>query len=168
LLAVFVLAAGAAYGGPVVQANPPCVGPLAQVFSPAAGSTLPSGAVTFDWCQANGDYFLDIESVPGAHDIFFAFVPAQEFITLGPGCAPSVPTGCIVPAGETIFLTLSTNISTSGRADYQPAPTLTFTAAAANQPALVPEPGTILLVMAATLLIGVLKISKGRNRLVRR
>ena len=121
------------------QAQTICSGPLAQITSPTAGSILPAGAVTFDWCHANGDYFLDIESVPGAHDIFFAFLTVES-VTLGPGCnipsSTSPTTGCIVPKGETIYVTLWTNTAQSGRKNYVAAPTLTFTAANTSPPAL--------------------------------
>jgi hypothetical protein len=63
-----------------------CPGPLAEMISPPNGSTLPAGADTFTWCDANADYFLTVESVPGAHDIFFAEVTVTS-ITLGPACA---------------------------------------------------------------------------------
>src|SRR5689334_18161349 len=67
MVAIFALA------GVAAQAQTICPDPVAQVISPTPGSTLPAGAVTFTWCHANkGDYFLDIESVPGAHEIFFA------------------------------------------------------------------------------------------------
>jgi hypothetical protein len=88
--------------------------PVAQLTSPTPGSTLPAGAVTFEWCNANADYFLTVESVLGAHDIFFAFTGGAGpgagvvSITLGPACAPSPPTGCIPTHGETIFVTLFT------------------------------------------------------------
>ena len=70
--------------------------------------------MTFEWCNANADYFLTIESVVGAHDIFFAFAggagPGAGVIsvTLGPACAPAPPTGCIPARGETIHVTLYT------------------------------------------------------------
>jgi len=87
---------------------------VARMISPANGSTLPAGAVTFSWCNAGADYFLTIETVAGAHDIFFA--PAGgagggtgvNTLTLGPACAPNPPTGCIPAQGETIHVTLST------------------------------------------------------------
>jgi hypothetical protein len=88
--------------------------PVAQLISPTPGSTLPAGAVTFEWCNANADYFLTVESIPGAHDIFFAFAggagPGAGVIsvTLGPACAPTSPTGCIPASGESIFVTLWT------------------------------------------------------------
>jgi hypothetical protein len=88
--------------------------PVAQMISPTNGSTLPAGAVTLEWCNANADYFLDIESVVGAHDIFFAFAGGAgpgagvTSITLGPACAPAPPTGCIPANGEAIFVTLFT------------------------------------------------------------
>ena len=122
-----------------VRAQTSCSGPVAQITSPPPGSTLPAGAVTFAWCNAGGDYFLDIESVPGAHDIFFAFVPDAESLTLGPECAAAPPVGCVPPKGETIYVTLWTNIAVSGRKNYVPAPTLTFKAAApARRPRTIP------------------------------
>ena len=106
---------------------------VAQITSPAPGSTLPAGAVTFTWCNANSDYFLTIESLLGARNIFNAFVVGQESITLGPACnvpsATSPTTGCIPQNGETIFVTLWTNIAQSGRKNYVAAQMLTYTAA---------------------------------------
>jgi hypothetical protein len=85
---------------------------VARMISPANGATLPAGAVTFRWCNANADYFLTIESVMGAHDIFFAFAGGPgagvNTLTLGPGCAAAPPTGCVLPRGESIFVTLFT------------------------------------------------------------
>jgi hypothetical protein len=49
---------------------------------PTPGTTLPGNDVTFTWCNANADYFLDIESIPGAHNIFYALVSAQNFVHL--------------------------------------------------------------------------------------
>ncbi len=125
MAAVFALAI-------VAEAQTICPGQVAQIISPTPGSTLPAGAVTFTWCHASGDYFLDIESVPGAHDIFFAFPVGVESVTLGPACAPTPPVGCIPPNGETIYVTLWTNLAQSGRKNYVAAPTLTFTAASSN------------------------------------
>lgn len=87
---------------------------VARMISPANGATLPAGAVTFQWCNASADYFLTIESVAGAHDIFFAFAGGAgggagvNTLTLGPGCAAAPPTGCIPALGESIFVTLYT------------------------------------------------------------
>jgi hypothetical protein len=87
---------------------------VAQMISPTNGSTLPAGAVTFEWCNANADYFLSIESLVGAHDIFFAFAGGAGpgagvvSVTLGPACAPAPPIGCIPARGETIHVTLWT------------------------------------------------------------
>jgi hypothetical protein len=47
-----------------------CPGPEAQMICPTPGTTLPGNDVTFTWCNANADYFLDIESIRGAHNIF--------------------------------------------------------------------------------------------------
>jgi len=69
-----------------------------------------------------------MESVPGAHDIFYAFVVGVESVTLGPGCAPTPPTGCILPNGETIYVTLWTNTARHGPSHYAAAPTVTYTA----------------------------------------
>ena len=106
---------------------------VAQITSPAPGSTLSAGAVTFSWCNANSDYFLTIESPAGARNMFNAFVSGQESITLGPACnvpsATSPTTGCIPPNGETVYVTLWTNTAGSGRKNYVAAPTLTYTAA---------------------------------------
>jgi hypothetical protein len=87
---------------------------VARMISPANGATLPSGAVTFRWCNASADYFLTVESVAGAHDIFFAFAGGAgtgagvNTLTLGPACAAAPPTGCIPAKGESIFVTLFT------------------------------------------------------------
>ena len=120
----------------LTQAQTICPGPIAQIISPTQGSTLPAGAVTFAWCHANGDYFLDIESVPGAHNIFFGFLTVES-VTLGPTCNipnPISPTTQCIPAnGETIYVTLWTNTAQSGRRHYVAAPTLTFTAANSDQ-----------------------------------
>lgn len=87
---------------------------VARMISPTNGATLPAGAVTFSWCNASADYFLTIESVHGAHDIFFAFAGGAgggagvNTLTLGPGCAAAPPTGCIPARGESVFVTLFT------------------------------------------------------------
>jgi hypothetical protein len=136
MAAVFVLAAT------VAQAQT-C--PVAQMISPTNGSTLPAGAVTFEWCNAGADYFLTIESIPGAHDIFFAFAggvgpgAGVVSVTLGPACAPAPPTGCIPANGETIHVTLDTLKGKQLLGSFQytytaasPTPTLTLSV---NQPA---------------------------------
>lgn len=86
-----------------------CTGSLAEMVSPPNGSVLPAGADTFTWCNANADYFLTVESVPGAHDIFNAIVTVTS-ITLGPACAQTPPIQCIPPNGETIYVALWTQI----------------------------------------------------------
>ena len=102
----------AAFAATAAPAQTTC--PVAQLISPTPGSTLPAGAVTFEWCNANADYFLTVESIPGAHDIFFAFAGGAGpgagviSITLGPACAPTSPTGCIPANGESIFVALWT------------------------------------------------------------
>jgi len=89
-----------------VQAQTPCpgsescTGVVAQMVCPTPGTTLPGNDVTFTWCNANADYFLQMESIPGAHDIFFAFVPAQNFVHL-----INIPTN-----GATIYVTLWTKL----------------------------------------------------------
>jgi len=98
----------------------------ARIVSPAPGSTLPSGAVTFMWTDEHADYFLTIESVTGAHDIFFAFVPATS-LTLGPACAAAPPTGCIPARGETIHLKLMTKLHGVWNSGFE----YTYTAAGA-------------------------------------
>lgn len=87
---------------------------VARMISPNNGATLPAGAVTFTWCNASADYFLTIESLHGAHDIFFAFAGGAgggagvNTLTLGPACATTTPTGCIPARGESVFVTLFT------------------------------------------------------------
>jgi hypothetical protein len=73
---------------------------VAQMVSPVPGTTLPGNDVTFTWSNVNADYFLDIESVPGAHDIFYALVSKQNFVHL-----LNLPTN-----GQTIYVTLWTQI----------------------------------------------------------
>ncbi len=55
-------------------------GTPAALLSPTPGSTLPTGAVTFAWCNVNTDYFLRVEDSLGSHDLFNAFVG-----NVGPG-----------------------------------------------------------------------------------
>lgn len=122
-LAYFLAAAcggGGAIESPQVPAQAICTADpttgnkVARMISPVNGATLPAGAVTFTWCNASADYFLTIESVAGAHDIFFAFAGGPgtgagvNTLTLGPACAAAPPTGCILPNGEKIFVTLYT------------------------------------------------------------
>jgi hypothetical protein len=133
------MAALFAFGASVAQAQTTCpVDPgtgnaVARLISPTDGSLVPedpsvtalpaidpvsglAGAVTFKWCNASADYFLTVESVHGAHDIYFAFAGGPgagvQSITLGPACnipSPTSPTtGCIPTRGETIFVTLFT------------------------------------------------------------
>ena len=95
-------------------ADPTTGNVVARMISPLDGATLPAGAVTFRWCNANADYFLTIETVPGAHDVFFAFAGGAgtgagvNTLTLGPGCASTPPTGCIPAKGELVYVTLFT------------------------------------------------------------
>jgi hypothetical protein len=77
-----------------------CPGSAAQMVCPESGTTLPGNDVTFTWCNANADYFLDIESVPGSHDIFYALVSFQNFVHL-----INLPTN-----GQTIYVTLWTQV----------------------------------------------------------
>jgi hypothetical protein len=92
-----------------------CTGVVAQIVCPTPGTTLPGNDVTFTWCNANADYFLQMESIPGAHDIFFAFVPAQNFVHL-----INLPTN-----GATIYVTLWTKL----QGEYQTPQQYTYTAA---------------------------------------
>lgn len=103
---------GVTFAAQTCPADPTTGNAVARMISPANGATLPAGAVTFRWCNANADYFLTIESIPGAHDIFFAFAGGPgagvNTLTLGPACAAAAPTGCIPAKGESIFVTLFT------------------------------------------------------------
>lgn len=92
-----------------------CTGIVAQMVCPAPGTTLPGNDVTFTWCNANADYFLNIESIPGAHDIFYALVPAQNFVHL-----LNLPTN-----GATIYVLLQTQV----HGQWQAAQTYSYTAA---------------------------------------
>jgi hypothetical protein len=92
-----------------------CTGLVAELICPTPGTTLPGNDVTFTWCNANADYFLQMESVPGAHDIFFAFVPAQNFVHL-----INLPTN-----GASIYATLWTKL----HGEYQTPLDYTYTAA---------------------------------------
>jgi hypothetical protein len=75
-----------------------CPGAVAHMVCPAPETTLPGNDVTFTWCNANADYFLQIESIPGAHNIFYALVSFQNFVHL-----INLPTN-----GGTIYVTLWT------------------------------------------------------------
>jgi Big-like domain-containing protein/FIMAH domain-containing protein len=123
-----------------------CAGPAAEIISPTPGSTLQAdgaGFVTFTWCNASADYFVIIETVPGAHDIFFAFTggagggAGQNFLSLpivsslpNPSCASTPPIGCIPAQGETIIFTLDTVKSKQLLGSFQ----YTFTAPSAPAP----------------------------------
>lgn len=147
------VAALVALGAIAAPAQTAC--PVAQLISPTPGSTLPAGAVTFEWCNANAGYFLTVESIPGAHDIFNAFAggvgpgAGVVSVTLGPACAPAPPTGCIPTSGETIYLTLWTlkngNVVPPSPFFYtftaaNTAPTPTPTATASQTPTLPSAP----------------------------
>ncbi|HET7224583.1 MAG TPA: FlgD immunoglobulin-like domain containing protein [Candidatus Eisenbacteria bacterium] len=162
ILTTLCIGAAVALVATVARAQTTCPDSVAQLVSPAPGSTLPVGAVTFTWCNAGGDYFLDIESVPGAHDIFYAFVVGVESVTLGPECAPAPPTGCIPPNGETIYVTLWTNTAHHGPSHYVAAPTVSYTAGSSvgvpptpavafDLGASVPNPAAVLTHMSFTL-----------------
>ena len=99
-----------------------CPGSVAQMVCPATGTTLPGNDVTFTWCNANADYFLDIESVPGSHDIFYALVSFQNFVHL-----INLPTN-----GQTIYLTLWTQIHGQWQTPLQ----YTYSAASSLPPRL--------------------------------
>jgi hypothetical protein len=77
-----------------------CPGSVAQLMCPTPGTTLPGNDVTFTWCNANADYFLQMETVPGAHDLFYALVSFQNFVHL-----INIPTN-----GQTIYVTLWTQV----------------------------------------------------------
>ena len=77
-----------------------CPGSVAPMVCPPPGTTLAGNDVTFTWCNANADSFLEIESVPGAHDIFYALVSFQNFVHL-----INLPTN-----GGSIYVTLWTQI----------------------------------------------------------
>lgn len=84
----------------------------AQISSPVNGSILTpnaAGQVTFSWCNASADYFLVLESVPGAHDIFYAIVTVTS-VSLGPTCASAPPIQCIPMNGEPIYAHLQTQV----------------------------------------------------------
>jgi FG-GAP repeat protein len=156
---VFALAATVAQAQTctVGQIDPiafPGTGPSPDTASPSGstspGSTLAAtgGFVTFTWCNASADYFVVIESIPGAHDIFFAFTggagggAGQTFLTLpvvpslpSPSCALTPPVGCIPENGGTIHFTLDTVKNKTILASFQ----YTFTAPGAPAPT---PPGT--------------------------
>ena len=93
--------------------------PTAQLTNPAPGSTLPGSTVTFSWCNASADYFLTVESVQGAHDIFNAVVRVNSVTLI------NLPTN-----GGKIFLTLWTQI----QGQWQNPFNYTFTAAHTTTP----------------------------------
>jgi len=110
-----------AFAAALAQAQT-CSTPDATIISPTPGSVLPSsGTVTFSWCNASADYFVIVETVPGAHDIFYAFTggagggAGQNFLTFpvvsslpNALCQPVPPIGCIPALGEAIHFTLET------------------------------------------------------------
>ena len=98
LLCVFLLAGSAPAQTPCIV--PDCPGQVAQLMCPPPGSTLISNEADFVWCNSGGDYFLDMETVPGAHDVFFAIVSGQSHVDLN-----TLPTN-----GKTIFVALWTQI----------------------------------------------------------
>jgi hypothetical protein len=114
LLLLFSLAAPSQAQTPC-PGSESCTGLAAELICPTPGTTLPGNDVTFTWCNANADYFLQMESIRGAHDIFFAFVPAQNFVHL-----INIPTN-----GATIYVTLWTKL----HGEYQTPLDYTYTAA---------------------------------------
>ncbi len=111
VVAVFALAVIAA------QAQT-CSTPEATLTSPANNSTLvpdAAGNITWNWCNASADYFVTIETIPGAHDIFFNFTAGQHTLTLpavpslpNPSCFAGPPFGCVWELGEHIYFGLET------------------------------------------------------------
>jgi hypothetical protein len=122
--------------GVVAQAQT-CTTPEAQLTSPADGSTLVpdpvTGLVTFTWCNASADYFVTIETFPGAHDLFFNFVGGEgggfTSMSLSPSCLPTLPRGCIPPNGEHLTFGLQT---TKAKQLLGPAHRYSFTAPTAS------------------------------------
>jgi Abnormal spindle-like microcephaly-assoc'd, ASPM-SPD-2-Hydin len=117
VVAVFALATM------VAQAQT-CSTPEATLTSPANGSTLvPDGAgnITWNWCNASADYFVTVETIPGAHDIFFAFtggagggaglnsltLPAVPSLP-NAKCFAGPPFACVPELGEHIYFSLET------------------------------------------------------------
>src|SRR5690348_10117877 len=90
------------------RAQTSCPGSVAQMVSPDPGTTLPGNDVTFTWCNANADYFLQIESIPGARNIFYGLVPAQNLVHL-----INLPTN-----GATIYVTLWTQLKGTWQAPF--------------------------------------------------
>ena len=133
---MFVLAAA------VGQAQT-CTTTGATLSSPADNSTLVpdgTGAINFAWCNATADYFVIIETQPGAHDIVFGLFHVTT-LALGPQCAPAPPIQCIPARGEHIFFTLDTvknkqfvgtpqlyNFTAPGSGSVNPSPTTTTAA----------------------------------------
>ncbi len=120
-LLLFLLACSAKAQTPCPGSDT-CPGSVAQMICPAPGTTLPGNDVTFTWCNANADYFLEIESIPGAHDIFYALVPAQNFVHL-----LNLPTN-----GVTIYVILWTQV----RGQWQTPLSYTYTATNSLPPRL--------------------------------
>lgn len=94
--------------------------PVAQMTSPTPGSTLPGSTVTFQWCNASADYFLTVESILGAHDIFYAVVRVNSVTLI------NLPT-----TGKTVFVTLWTQ---GNNGNWQNPFQYTYTAAGAASP----------------------------------
>jgi len=107
-----VIFAGIALAG---QAQTTCS--VAQLTSPAPGSTLPGSTATFNWCNASADYFLTVESVQGAHDIFNAIVRVNSITLI------NLPTN-----GGKVFMTLWTQVQGQWQSPFN----YTFNAAGAN------------------------------------
>ncbi len=105
-----------------------CTGVVAQMVCPAPGTTLAGNDVTFTWCNAGADYFLQIESIPGAHDIFYALVSFQNFVHL-----INLPTN-----GVTVYVALWTQVHGTWQTPLQ----YSYTAASPPPRLLAPVLGT--------------------------
>jgi hypothetical protein len=125
----------------VAQAQTTC--PVAQITSPTPGSTLPGSTVTFQWCNASADYFLTVESILGAHDIFFAVVRVNSVTLI------NLPT-----TGRTVFVTLWTQ---GNNGNWQNPFQYTYTAAGAPSPT--PSPAANYTLSASTT-----RLSVGRGQ----
>jgi hypothetical protein len=98
--AVAIWTAGSVQAQTSCPGSESCTGIVAQMVCPTPGTTLPGNDVTFTWCNAGADYFLQIESIPGAHDIFYALVSFQNFVHL-----INLPTN-----GVTVYVSLWTQV----------------------------------------------------------